>query len=112
MHLQSFTRRLSAFGLIGVLALVLALTGASLTSAQATPDASTPVAGVGGGTTATGGDTTTTTTTTTAGTGAALPSTGTGDSSPSGFGGLIIVLAAAAAVVVAAVSARTFARRS
>ena len=104
MHLQSLTRRLSAFGLIGVLALVLALTGATLTSAQATPDASTPVAGVDtstgvGGTTATGTDT-------------SLPSTGTGDSSRSGINGLVIVLAAAAAVVVAAVSARTFARRT
>lgn len=110
MHLQSITRRLSAFGLIGVLALILALTGGALVSAQATPDSTPTVAedssGVGGATTAVGGDTAA------VGGDSGLPTTGTGSSSQSGFGGLMIVLAAAAAVVVAAVSARTFARRN
>lgn len=138
MHLQSLTRRLAAFGLIGALALVLAFAAGTLASAQ---DASgTPV--TGGGTTlpstgtgstvvsqatpVVGGDTVLPNT----GTGSTvsvqatpvvggntggdttLPSTGTGDASQTGFGGLLMVLAAAAAVVVAAVSARTFTRRN
>ena len=134
MHLQSLTRRLAAFGLIGALALVLAFAGNTLASAQDVP--ATPAVGgdtalpdTGAGTTANsqatpavGGDTALPDTgdgssvslqaTPAVGGDTTLPSTGTGDASQTGFGGLMIVLAAAAAVVVAAISARTFARRN
>ena len=134
MHLQSLTRRLAAFGLIGALALVLAFAGGTLSSAQdvsgtpATGDETTqPSTGTDStadaqATSAVGGDTALPNTgtgstvsvqaTPAVGGDTALPNTGTGDTSPKGFGGLLMVLAAAAAVVVAAVSARTFARRN
>ncbi len=134
MHLQTLTRRLAAFGLIGALALILAFAAGTMASAQdvsGTPatggETTLPSTGTGStvdsqatpavvGDTAlpnTGtGSTVNVQTTLAVGGDTTLPSTGTGDASQTGFGGLLMVLAAAAAVVVAAVSARTFARRN
>jgi hypothetical protein len=132
MQLRTFTRRIAALGLIGALALVLAIGQASFVGAQATPDATPAATGgdtslpnTGTGTTAVnqatpgvGGDTSLPNTGTgstainqaTPGVGGdtTLPSTGTGAASETGMTGLFTVLAAAAAVIVAAVAGRTF----
>lgn len=126
MHLQSLLRRLPALGLVVALALVLALGTATLASAQATPDVSTPAAGdnsgiggdVGGETNAglpnTGdGSTYTSQATPATGTGGdtSLPSTGAG-STQNGVGGLWMVFAVAAGVLVVALAGRRLTRRT
>ena len=126
MHLQSLLRRIPALGLVAALALVLALGSATMVSAQATPDVSTPVAGdqTGtGGDTGTGsnaalpntGDGSTYTSQATPASGAggetSLPSTGAG-STQNGVGGLWMVFAVAAGVLVVAVASRKLTRRA